>query len=162
VSDQPPTDDVAGPPVDAKPGDTWSLDPRPTTAGSFPAAPEGALPITMAEVTEGGEAAPPAPRRGLKVAGIALAAVLVLVGAAGAAAFMLLRGSSEAILDKVPASADVVVTANLDPAASQKLNLYSIEHLRVHPVRGPSLFKEVTGRDVGEQDHLNQSISTIE
>lgn len=43
-----------------------------------------------------------------------------------------------------------------------ELNLYSVAHLRVHPVRGPSLFKEVTGRDVAEQDHLNQSISTIE
>ena len=55
MSDQPPTDDVAGPPVDAKPGDTWSLDPRPTTAGSFPAAPEGALPITMRTMYSRGE-----------------------------------------------------------------------------------------------------------
>jgi hypothetical protein len=144
VSDQPPTDDVAGPPADAKPGDTWSLDPRSKTGGSFPGPPEGALPITMAEVTEGGEPAPPPRRRGLKVAGIALATVLVLFGAAGAAAFMLLRGSGEVILDKVPASADVVVTANLDPAASQKVNLLHIAS------RFPAL---------GGQDQLRQQLN---
>ena len=43
-----------------------------------------------------------------------------------------------------------------------ELNLYSIEQLRAHPIGGPSLFREVTSRDVGEQDHLNQSLSTIE
>jgi len=147
VSDRPPTDDVTGPPEDAKPGDTWSLDRQPRTGSSgssFPAPPEGALPITMAEVTEGGAAAPAAPRRGLKVAGIALAAVLVLAGAAGAAAFMLLRGSSEAILGKVPASADVVVTANLDPAAGQKVNLLRIAS------RFPAL---------GGQDQLRQQLN---
>jgi len=128
VSDQPPTDDVTGPPADAKPGDTWSLDPQPPAGGGSipPAPPLGALPITMAEVTEGGEVSSPAPRRGLKVAGIALAAILVLAGSAAAAAFMLLRGSGEVILNKVPAGADVVVTANLDPAASQKVNLLRI------------------------------------
>ena len=41
-------------------------------------------------------------------------------------------------------------------------NLYSIEQLRAHPIGGPSLFREVTSRDVSEQDHLNQSLSTIE
>jgi hypothetical protein len=104
----------------------------------------------MAEVTEGGEAAPPARRRGLKVAGIALAALLVLVGAAGAAAFMLLRGSGEAILDKVPASADVVVTANLDPAASQKVNL----------LRMASKFPALEGQD-GLQQQLNQTLDGL-
>jgi hypothetical protein len=63
VNDQPPTDDLTGPPADARPGDTWSLDPQPRAGAgsSLPAPPEGALPITMAEVTEGGEAAPAGP-----------------------------------------------------------------------------------------------------
>ena len=150
MSDQPPTDDVAGPPADAKPGDTWSLEPGPKTRGSFPGPPEGTLPITMAEVTEGGEATSPAPRRGLKVAGIVLAAVLVLAGAAGAAAFMLLRGSGEVILDKVPASADVVVTANLDPAAGQKVNLLHIA----------SKFPALGGQDQIRQQ-LNQTLDDL-
>ena len=151
MSDQPPTDDVTGPPTDAEPGDTWSLDPQPRTgSGSSPAPREGALPITMAEVTEGGEAAPAASRRGLKIAGIALAMVLVLAGAAGAAGFMLLRGSGEAILGRVPASADVVVTANLDPAASQKMNLLRIA----------SRFPALGGPDELQQQ-LNQSLDDL-
>jgi hypothetical protein len=150
VSDHPPTDDVTGPPDGTQPGDTWSLDPPPRAGSSFPAPPEGALPISVAEVTEGGEASPAAPRRGLKVAGVALAAVLVLAGAAGAAGFMLLRGSGEAILDKVPASADVVVTANLDPAASQKVNL----------LRMASQFPALGGGD-GLQQRLNQTLDDL-
>ena len=152
MSHQPPTDDATGPPADAQPGDTWSLDPQPGTGGrsSLPAPPEGALPITMAEVTEGGEAPPPAPRRGLKIAGIALATVLVLAGAAGAAGFMLLRGSGETILNKVPASADVVVTANLDPAASQKVNLLRIA----------SRFPALGGQDQLQQQ-LNQTLDGL-
>ncbi len=150
MSDQPPTDDVTGPPEDAQPGDTWSLDPQPRAGSSFPTPPEGALPISMAEVTEGGEAPPAAPRRGLKIAGIALATVLVLAGAAGAAGFMLLRGSGEAILDKIPASADVVVTANLDPAAGQKMNL----------LRMASKFPALGGQD-GLQQRLNETLDDL-
>jgi hypothetical protein len=91
----------------------------------MPAPPgEAPLPIVQAELTDaGGPPAGPPPRGGFKVLGIALAAVLIVVGAAGAAAFLMLRGSGEVILDKVPADADVVVTAYLDPAASQKVNL---------------------------------------
>ena len=150
MSDQPPTDDMTGPPEDAQPGDTWGLDPPARARSSLPAAPEGALPISLAEVTEGGEAAPAAPRRGLKIAGIALAAVLVLAGAAGAAGFMLLRGSGEAVLDKIPASADVVVTANLDPAASQKMNL----------LRMASKFPALAGQD-GIQQRLNETLDDL-
>ncbi len=150
VSDQPPTDEVTGPPEDARPGDTWSLDPPPRAGSSFPAPPEGALPISVAEVTEGSEAPPAAPRRGLKIAGIALATVLVLAGAAGAAGFMLLRGSGEAILDKIPASADVVVTANLDPAATQKMNL----------LRMASKFPALGGQD-GLQQRLNETLDDL-
>ena len=150
MSDQPPTDDVTGPPEDARPGDTWSLDPHPRAGSTFPTPSEGALPISMAEVTEGGGAQPAAPRRGLKIAGIALATVLVLAGAAGAAGFMLLRGSGEAILDKIPASADIVVTANLDPAAGQKMNL----------LRTASKFPALGGQD-GLQQRLNETLDDL-
>jgi len=141
---------VTGPPEDAQPGDTWSLDPQPRAGSSFPTPSEGSLPISMAEVTEGGEAPPAAPGRGLKIAGIALATVLVLAGAAGAAGFMLLRGSGEAILDKIPASADVVVTANLDPAAGQKMNL----------LRLASKFPALGGQD-GLQQRLNETLDDL-
>jgi len=150
VSDQPPTDDLTGPPEDAQPGDTWSLDPQPRVGSSFPTPPEDALPISMAEVTEGGGVPAAPPRRGLKIAGIALATVLVLAGAAGAAGFMLLRGSGEAILDKIPASADVVVTANLDPAAGQKMNL----------LRMASKFPALGGQD-GLQQRLNETLDDL-
>ena len=150
MSDQPPTDDVTGPPEDARPGDTWSLDPHPRAGSTFPTPSEGALPISMAEVTEGGGAQPAAPRRGLKIAGIALATVLVLAGAAGAAGFMLLRGSGEAILDKIPASADIVVTANLDPAAGQKMNL----------LRMASKFPALGSQD-GLQRRLNETLDDL-
>jgi hypothetical protein len=43
-----------------------------------------------------------------------------------------------------------------------ELNLYAIEHFRARLVLGPSLFKEVTSRDVGSQDDLRTSFSEIE
>jgi hypothetical protein len=68
----------------------------------------------------------PAPqrRRGARLALIVGLAVVVLGGAAAAAGYLFLRGAPESVLDKVPASADVVVVAHLDPAASQKMNLF--------------------------------------
>jgi hypothetical protein len=62
------------------------------------------------------------PRRGRTLGVIALVVVLVL-GAAGAAAFFLVRGSGEELLGKIPADADVVAVAYLDPSAGQKVNL---------------------------------------
>src|SRR5881409_1352714 len=112
MSEQPPPDDVTSPPADARAGDTWSLDPpappaRPASGTSVPPPPsDGALPLIHAEMTDAGGTPPPSPRRGFKVAGIVLAVVLIVAGAAGAAAFLLLRGSGEVILDKVPADAD--------------------------------------------------------
>jgi hypothetical protein len=100
--------------------------------------------VIQAEMTDPGASAPSPPRRGLKIAGVAFAVVLILAGAAGAAAFLMLRGSGEVILDKVPADADVVVTAYLDPAASQKVNL----------LRMASKFP-----DLGDQDHLRQQLN---
>jgi hypothetical protein len=42
-----------------------------------------------------------------------------------------------------------------------ELNLYSIEGRRAHLIAGPSLFKEVTGRDVGEHDDVRQRVPAI-
>ena len=63
-------------------------------------------------------------RRTLVVAGLILS--LLLVGG-GAAAFVLMRGSDELLLNKIPAGTDVVVVASLDPSAGQKLNLMRME-----------------------------------
>jgi hypothetical protein len=41
------------------------------------------------------------------------------------------------------------------------LNLYGVERGRVRPIGGPSLFREVTSRDIGGDDHPNQRISSI-
>jgi len=104
--------------------------------------------VVQAELTDPGGGAPPPPRqRGLKVAGIVLAVVLIVAGAAGATAFLMLRGSGEVILDKVPADSDVVVTAYLDPAASQKINL----------LRMTSKFPDL-GNQVHLRDQLNQTL----
>lgn len=52
-----------------------------------------------------------------------VAAALVLGGGAAATAFLVMRGSSDQIVHMIPATTDVVTTAYLDPAASQKANL---------------------------------------
>jgi hypothetical protein len=147
MSQPPPPDDVS-PPADARPGDTWSLDSPASGGAALPPAPgEGSLPLVHAELTDPAGSPPPPPtplRRGLKVAGVILAAILIVAGAAGAAAFLMLRGSGEVLLDKVPADADVVVTAYLDPAASQKLNL----------LRMASRFP-----DLGDPEQLSQKLN---
>jgi Protein of unknown function (DUF3352) len=112
---------------------------------------EPPLPVVQAELTDVGAPPPgPPPRRSLKVLGIALAAMLIVVGAAGAAAFLMLRGSGEVILDKVPADADVVVTAYLDPAASQKVNL----------LRMASKFPAL-GDEAHLRDQLNEGLDQL-
>ncbi len=90
--------------------------------------PEGP-PSTALPPMPGGEAVPPpeAPpvrrKRGAIVAFV-VALALVVVGSAGALAYFKMRGAEGAVLDKVPANADVVFVAHLDPAASQKANLF--------------------------------------
>jgi hypothetical protein len=41
-------------------------------------------------------------------------------------------------------------------------NLYRVEGRRVHPVLGPSLFKDVTSRDIGRGDSLRRSVPEFE
>ena len=42
------------------------------------------------------------------------------------------------------------------------LNLYRVENRRIYPLRGPDLFKEVSHRDLGDQDDLRVLITTVE
>jgi hypothetical protein len=73
--------------------------------------------------------APPAerPRRGRWLA-LAIVFAIVAAGGGAAAAFLATRGSDAKVLTLIPSSSDVVVTAELDPAASQKLNLFRLAH----------------------------------
>jgi len=99
-----PKDQTPGEPV---PGDQPTLPDAPPAGPVEPAPPETA-----------------ATGHGRRIALIVGIVVVVLAGAVGAGAFLLLRGAPESVLDKVPASADVVFVAHLDPAASQKMNLF--------------------------------------
>jgi hypothetical protein len=56
----------------------------------------------------------------------ALGAAMVLVGAGGAAAFFLLRGTSDVLDRLVPSDTAAYVTVYLDPSAGQKLNLLNL------------------------------------
>ena len=57
-------------------------------------------------------------------------------------------------------SREVAVTFRRERHEVQ-LNLYSIEGRRAHLIAGPSLFREVTGRDVGDRDDVRQSVPAI-
>jgi hypothetical protein len=43
-----------------------------------------------------------------------------------------------------------------------ELNLYSVANGRAHPISGPSLFRDVTSRNVGKDEHFGHRVSTIE
>jgi hypothetical protein len=43
-----------------------------------------------------------------------------------------------------------------------ELNLYSVKNGRAYPISGPSLFRDVTSRNVGEDEHFGHRVSTIE
>ena len=74
------------------------------------------------------EGQPPAPttRRIRRWLVVLLATLLVVGGGGSAAAFLLMRGAGEELLQLVPASSEVVVTAYLDPSAGQKVNLMAL------------------------------------
>ena len=82
-----------------------------------PPAPDATQPIAPLTTRE--------PRSRAATIALLVAAAVVLLGVIGAsAAYFLLRGSPEAVLTKVPSGADFVAVAHLDPAASQKMNLF--------------------------------------
>lgn len=86
--------------------------------------PPGPIPPLPAS-PEDGAAPPHRPRgRGLLIA--AIAAVVLVLGAGAAAAFLLMRGSSEQLVGLVPEQADVFATAYLDPSAGQKVNVLAL------------------------------------
>jgi len=92
----------------------------------------------------GGAATTKARSKGLTIALLVGAAVLLLGVVAAAAGYLSLRGAPEAVLDKVPSGADAVVVAHLDPAASQKMNLF----------RMASKFP-----DLGSEEELKQKLN---
>jgi uncharacterized protein DUF3352 len=84
-----------------------------------PPAPDAMQPVAPATTHE--------PRsRAATIALLAGAAVVLLAVVGASAAYFLLRGSPEAVLTKVPSGADFVAVAHLDPAASQKMNLFRL------------------------------------
>jgi Protein of unknown function (DUF3352) len=66
--------------------------------------------------------------RGRRLLVIVAATLIVLGGGVAAAAFYVMRGSDAELLELVPASSEVVVTASLDPSAGQKMNLLALAH----------------------------------
>jgi hypothetical protein len=126
MSDQTPPQDQPGeptPPVEPpSPEPTQPVEPTP-----LPAEPGGQLPPAPGSETPAEPPAAEPPRRtGGRIVAIALAVLVVLACTAGAYAYFTLRGSHEVVLNKVPASADAVVVAHLDPAALQKTNLFRL------------------------------------
>ena len=99
--------------------------------GSLPPPPDGGTPSSAGSdaaqplAAPAGGAVTTTPRsKALTVALLVGAVVLILGVISAGAAFFMLRGASEVVLDKVPSGADAVVVAHLDPAASQKMNLF--------------------------------------
>lgn len=43
-----------------------------------------------------------------------------------------------------------------------ELNIYAVENGRAHPISGPSLFRDVTSRDVGRDENFGHRVSTID
>jgi hypothetical protein len=103
----PPTSEVVPPGGDASP--------TPPPASSWGPWSEGRPPV-------------PATRRMRRWLVVLLATLLVVAGGGSTAAFFLMRGAGEELLQLVPASSEVVVTAYLDPSAGQKVNLMALAH----------------------------------
>src|SRR3954469_25811754 len=103
-----------------EPSGSW---PAPPGDGHKPgaAASEATAPLAP---TVGGAVATQPRSKALTIALLVAAAVLVLGVVGAGAAYFVLRGAPEAVLDKVPSGAGAVVVAHLDPAASQKMNLF--------------------------------------
>ncbi len=93
------------------------MDPQPL-AGSEPSRPDH-------EPTDGTSApgVPTSVSRGRRTAAVIAAAVVLALGATGAAAVMFMAGSDAKLLERIPATADVAFSVYLDPAAGQKVNL---------------------------------------
>jgi uncharacterized protein DUF3352 len=122
-----------------------SLPPPPDDNAQQPSDAETDAMRPVASPETGASASTPRPRA-ITIAAIVIAAVLVLGVVGAAAAYFRFRGSPEAVLDKVPSGADAVVVVHLDPAASQKMNLF----------RMASRFP-----DLGTEQQLRQKLNTM-
>ena len=121
-----------------------SMPPPPTGEVVRPTEGEGLTPppgSSWGPWSEGHQAASTT-RRARRWLVVLLATLLVVGGGGSAAAFLLMRGAGEELLQLVPASSEVVLTAYLDPSAGQKVNLMALAD------RFPALRDD---RRIGEQ-----------
>lgn len=136
MSDETPQEPVSPPGPPEVPTTPIPAAPPATASGTVPSTPTEAM--GLMKERHGSTA-----KRGLAL----VIAVLVVVGIGGVAiAFVKLRGSSDALMRQVPAGAEVVATIYLDPAASQKVNLF-----------------RMTGRfpALGSESDLTQRLNTM-
>ena len=97
----------------------------PTPATPPPAAGAGMTPPAPTEPMAGmGTPEPPSAKKGKRTLALVVAVLVVLAAGGAAFAFIQLRGSSDTLMSQVPASADLVATVYLNPAAGQKVNLF--------------------------------------
>ncbi|HEY6567240.1 MAG TPA: DUF3352 domain-containing protein [Actinomycetota bacterium] len=80
-------------------------------------------PAPPVDTTPGVDIEPPPPPGRRRTVAIAAGIVAAVALAGGVGVFLLLRGTGEQLLDKLPADTDVVLTVYLDPSAGQKVNL---------------------------------------
>ncbi len=105
-----------------------SLPPPPTGEVERPSEGGGLIPPAGSSWGAWSEGHPPSSTTGRtrRWLVVLLAALLVVGGGGSAAAFLLMRGAGEELLQLVPASSEVVITAYLDPSAGQKVNLMAL------------------------------------
>jgi Protein of unknown function (DUF3352) len=107
-----------------RPASEWEPSPPPPALGA-----DGPpLPASPPPVPGTPDAPSPSGHRGRRLLVIVAATLIVLGGGVAAAAFYVMRGSNAELLELVPASSEVVVTASLDPSAGQKMNLLALAH----------------------------------
>ena len=113
-----------------EPGPPTSMPPPPAGEVVPPSGGAGLTPPPGSTWGPWSEGHPPASRTGRmrRWLVVLLATLLVVGGGGSAAAFFLIRGAGEELLQLVPASSEVVVTAYLDPSAGQKVNLMALAH----------------------------------
>lgn len=105
-----------------------SIPPPPTGEVVPPSGGAGPTPPSESSWGPWSEGQPPASTTGRARRWLVVLLAMLLVVAVGgsAAAFFLMRGAGEELLQLVPASSEVVVTAYLDPSAGQKVNLMAL------------------------------------
>ena len=145
MSDHVPPEEPAGslPPPPDEGADAPTPSAETPTVPAQPATPDAMRPVVP---TQGGAVTSKPRSKAVTIALLAGAAVLVLGVVGAAAAYFMLRGAPEAVLDKVPSGADAVIVAHLDPAASQKMNLF----------RMASKFP-----DLGSEQDLTQQLNSM-